>query len=266
MTDGERGQETTPAGGDGEHAAEHVADSERGHDHPTEDGGSHEHPAGDDHAHASERHAHAGEHHANDASGVGAAVVTVSSSRSLAEDSSGDAIVAALEADGHVVATRDLVRDDFDGVQASVSQLSRRGDVDVVITTGGTGVTPDDVTPEAVEPLFDKHLRGFGEEFRRRSVVEVGEMGVLSRATAGITRGTVVVVLPGSESAATTGMDLLTSVLGHLVGLAGADDDDDGDDTGNDGGDDSEESETGEDGGVEEPATGEEGGVEDGGN
>jgi molybdenum cofactor biosynthesis protein B len=211
MTDGERGQEHTPAGGDGEHAAEHVADSERGHDHPTDD-------VPDAHEHADDAH------HADDAAGVGAAVVTVSSTRTLNDDPSGDAIAAALEADGHVVETRELVRDEFDGVQASVSQLARRDDVDVVVTTGGTGVTPDDVTPEAVEPLFDKHLPGFGEEFRRRSVAEVGEMGLLSRATAGVTEGTVVVALPGSESAATTGVDLLTSVLGHLVALAGSDD------------------------------------------
>jgi len=211
MTDGERGQATTPTGGDGEHAAEHVADSERGHDHPT-----------DDDAHANDEHTHADDgHHANDAAGVGAAIVTVSSSRSLDDDASGDAIAAALSADGHTVVTRELVRDEFDSVQAAVSQLARRGDADVVVTTGGTGVTPDDVTPEAVEPLLDKHLPGFGEEFRRRSIAEVGEMGLLSRATAGVTNGTVVVALPGSESAATTGVDLLTSVLGHLVALAG---------------------------------------------
>jgi molybdenum cofactor biosynthesis protein B len=211
MTDGERGQEATPTGGDGEHAGAHVADSERGHDHPTDDDVRNAHEHADD------------SHHADDATGVGAAVVTVSSTRTLENDPSGDTIAAALEADGHVVETRELVRDEFDGVQASVSQLARRGDVDVVVTTGGTGVTPDDVTPEAVEPLFDKHLPGFGEEFRRRSVAEVGEMGLLSRATAGITEGTVVVALPGSESAATTGVDLLNSILGHLVALAGDD-------------------------------------------
>jgi len=229
MTDGERGQEATPTGGDGEHAAEHVADSERGHDHPTDDT-AHDDGSAHDHAHVED------EHHADDAAGVGAAVVTVSSSRSLNDDASGDAIAAALSADGHAVVTRELVRDEFDGVQASVSQLARRGDVDVVVTTGGTGVTPDDVTPEAIEPLFDKGLPGFGEEFRRRSVAEVGEMGLLSRATAGVTNGTVVVALPGSESAARTGVDLLTSVLGHLVALAGGDDEDDGD--GEDDGDD----------------------------
>ena len=234
MTDGERGRETTSAGGDGEHAPEHVADSERGHDHPMDDHARGEHERGED---ARGEHGHADDaHHADDAAGVGAAVVTVSSSRTLDDDPSGDAIAAALEADGHAVVTRELVRDEFDGVQASVSQLARREDVDVVVSTGGTGVTPDDVTPEAVEPLFDKHLPGFGEEFRRRSVAEVGEMGIVSRATAGVTKGTVVVALPGSESAATTGVALLTSVLGHLIALAAPenDEDDEADATGGD--------------------------------
>jgi molybdenum cofactor biosynthesis protein B len=82
-------------------------------------------------------------------------------------------------------------------------------------------VTPDDVTPDAVEPLFSKRLQGFGEEFRRRSVDEVGPMGMASRATAGVVGVAVVAVLPGSESAARTGTELLASVLGHLVGLTG---------------------------------------------
>ncbi|WP_323675463.1 molybdenum cofactor synthesis domain-containing protein [Halorubellus sp. PRR65] len=210
MTDGERGQEPTSTGGDGAHAGDHAADSERGHDHGADgDHGHHDHGADDAH-----------DHHADDAAGVGAAVVTVSSSRSLDDDPSGDAIAAALERDGHEVVTRELVRDEFDNVQGAVARLVKRNDVDVVVTTGGTGVTPDDVTPEAVEPLLDKHLPGFGEEFRRRSVEAVGEMGMLSRATAGVADGTVVAVLPGSESAATTGTTLLLTVLGHLVGLA----------------------------------------------
>ncbi|WP_227133488.1 molybdenum cofactor synthesis domain-containing protein [Halorubellus salinus] len=212
MTDGERGQEPTSTGGDGEHAGDHVADSERGHDHATDDDRGHDHATDGDH-----------DHHADDAAGVGAAVVTVSSSRSLDDDPSGDVIATELERDGHEVATRELVRDDFDGVQGTVARLVTRDDVDVVVTTGGTGVTPDDVTPEAVEPLFDKHLPGFGEEFRRRSVAAVGEMGMLSRATAGVVDEAVVVVLPGSESAARTGITLLATVLGHLVGLASDD-------------------------------------------
>jgi molybdenum cofactor biosynthesis protein B len=213
MTDGDHGQDHSHATGDGEHAPAHVTDSERGHDHHATD------DDGEGHSNTTDGHER-DTHHADDATAVGVAVVTVSSTRTLDEDASGDAIVAALEDAGHEISTRELVQDDFDGVQATVAQLTKRDDVDVVVTTGGTGVSPDDVTPEAVEPLFDKHLPGFGEAFRRRSMDEVGPIGMVSRATAGTTNGTVVAVLPGSESAARTGVSLLEPVLGHLVGLA----------------------------------------------
>ena len=215
MTDGDHGEDHSHVSGDGEHAPAHVSDSERGHDHGT-----------DGHDHGEDGQVGDAEHHAGDASGVSAAVVTVSSTRSLDDDPAGDAIANLLTAAGHEVMTRDLVRDDFDGIQGAVSNLAKRGDVDVVVTTGGTGVSPDDVTPDAVEALFSKHLSGFGEEFRRRSVSEVGPMGIVSRATAGVAQGTVVAVLPGSEAAARTGTDLLTSVVEHLVGLTSEPDDD----------------------------------------
>jgi len=144
----------------------------------------------------------------------------VSSTRSLDDDPSGDLIADAFEAAGNEVVTRELIRDEFDGIQGTVVHLSNRQDVDVVVTTGGTGVTTDDVTPEAIEPILDKQLPGFGEEFRRRSVDEIGPMGIVSRALAGVAEGVVVVCLPGSESAARTGMALLQSVVGHLVALA----------------------------------------------
>jgi len=219
MTDGDHGADHSHVSGDGEHAPDHVPDSERGHDHRGADA-----EAGDDHDAGGDRVGDAA-HHAADAASVGVAVVTVSSSRSIDDDPAGDAVVELLEDAGHELVTRDLVRDEFDGVQGAVANLAKREDVDAVVTTGGTGVTPDDVTPEAVEPLFSKRLPGFGEEFRRRSVAEVGPMGTVSRATAGVVAGAVVAVLPGSESAARTGTELLASVLGHLVGLADADED-----------------------------------------
>jgi len=236
MTDGDHGEDHSHVSGDGEHAPAHVSDSESGHDHGTdghdhgENGRDHD-ENGHDHDENGHDHGEDGqvgdaEHHAGDASGVSAAVVTVSSTRSLDDDPAGDAIANLLTAAGHEVMTRDLVRDDFDGIQGAVSNLAKRGDVDVVVTTGGTGVSPDDVTPDAVEALFSKHLSGFGEEFRRRSVSEVGPMGIVSRATAGVAQGTVVAVLPGSEAAARTGTDLLTSVVEHLVGLTSEPDDD----------------------------------------
>jgi molybdenum cofactor biosynthesis protein B len=252
MTDGDHGRDHSHVSGDGEHATEHAPDSERGHDHvdahpdsddgddgevageagtdeaADDDGDGHHHDAADQDHTTDGHHDHAAdEHHAADVSTYGAAVLTVSSSRDLDSDASGDAIVDALEADGGSVVTRELVADDFDRVQGAVANLTRRGDVDVVVSTGGTGVSPDDVTPDAIEPLLAKRVPGFGEEFRRRSIDEVGAVGMLSRALAGVSNETLVVALPGSEAAATTGVDLLTSVLGHALGLVSDDDADD---------------------------------------
>ncbi|MFW6383951.1 MAG: MogA/MoaB family molybdenum cofactor biosynthesis protein [Halodesulfurarchaeum sp.] len=160
------------------------------------------------------------DHHAHDVASVGAAVVTVSTSRSLEDDPSGDAIRDAMEAQGHRVVTREVIRDDRDRIQATVNQLVDRRDVDVVVTTGGTGVTPDDVTVEAVGPLFDKHLPGFGELFRRRSAESVGTKVIATRATAGVVDGVLVFLLPGSVDAVELGTEeLILPEVGHLAGL-----------------------------------------------
>jgi molybdenum cofactor biosynthesis protein B len=179
---------------------------ESGHDE------GHDHGGHDDH----EDH-----HHAHDVDTVGAAVVTVSSSRSLSDDPAGDAIVAGLEDAGHKVVSRQLIDDDFDGVQGSVNALVGRDDVNVVVTTGGTGVTPDDVTVQAVEQLFDKELPGFGELFRLLSYDEIDTKVVGTRATAGVVDGVVVFCLPGSEDAARLGVEeIIVEEAGHLAGLA----------------------------------------------
>ncbi|MGB9964877.1 MogA/MoaB family molybdenum cofactor biosynthesis protein [Halobacterium hubeiense] len=168
---------------------------------------------------------HDDDHHHHDVDTVGVAVLTVSSSRSLDDDPAGDAVAAAFEADGHDVVTRELVRDSYDRVQGGIDNLADRGDVDVVVTTGGTGVTPDDVTVEAAEPLFDKTLPGFGELFRRRSYEEIGEKVLATRATAGVADGVPVFCLPGSEHAAELGSaDVVVPEIGHLVGLASRED------------------------------------------
>ncbi|ESS02491.1 MAG: molybdenum cofactor synthesis domain protein [uncultured archaeon A07HR67] len=212
--------------------------SHEGHDHDSSDTENHEHDDhehshgghdshGHDHGHDHDHggHDHDGhDHHAHDTETVSVAVLTVSSSRSLEDDVSGDWLVEAFEDAGHEVAVRELVGDDFETVQATVDRLARRGDTDAVVTTGGTGVTPDDVTPEAVAPLFEKTLPGFGELFRRRSYEEVGTRTVGSRATAGIADGTVVCCLPGSENAVRLGTEaILLPELGHLTGLAARD-------------------------------------------
>jgi molybdenum cofactor biosynthesis protein B len=148
-------------------------------------------------------------------------VVTVSSSRSLDDDPSGDAIVEALEADGSEVVQRELIRDKYDSVQGTVNTLVHRDDVDLVVTTGGTGITPDDVTIEAIEPLLDKELRGFGELFRSLSYETIGSKTIATRATAGVVDGTLLFCLPGSEAAVRLGTEeLILEEAGHLVGLA----------------------------------------------
>lgn len=204
------------ADGDGHGQHDGTADDhgqEDRHDHTHEDG--HDHGDGDGHDH---------DHHAHDVAELGAAVVTVSSSRSLDDDPAGDAIAAAFEAEGHEVATRELVQDDYDGVQGAVDNLVTRGDVDVVVTTGGTGVTPDDVTVEAVEPLFDKALPGFGELFRRLSYDDIGTKVVGTRAVAGVADGAPVFCLPGSEAAVRLGVgEIVVEEAPHLAGLAGRD-------------------------------------------
>jgi len=175
---------------------------------------NHDHDDGHGHDHD--------EHHHHDVDSLGVAVVTVSSTRSLDDDPAGDVIAEAFEGDGHEVATRELVGDEFDGVQSTVNHLVDRDDTDIVVTTGGTGVTPDDVTVEAVEKLFHKRLPGFGELFRRRSEDEIGTRVVGTRATAGIVEDVPVFCLPGSENAARLGAtEIIVPEAPHLAGLAG---------------------------------------------
>lgn len=160
-------------------------------------------------------------HHSHDLESVGVAVVTVSSTRTLDDDPSGDAITEAMSEAGHQVITRELVADSLDSIQAAVDQLAGRRDVDVVITTGGTGVSPDDVTIEAVDPLLEKDLPGFGEVFRRRSVEDIGMKVIGTRAKAGIVDGGLVFALPGSVDAVEMAVgEVILPVIGHLTGLA----------------------------------------------
>ncbi len=175
----------------------------------------------DEHQHHAEAHDHEHSHHKHDLESLGVAILTVSSSRTLDEDPSGDVIQTAAEQAGNEVVTRELVGDSFDSVQGTVDALVSRNDVDLVVTTGGTGVTPDDVTIEAVRPLVDKTLPGFGELFRRRSEDTIGTRVIGTRAMAGIAEAVPVFCLPGSENAAELGVDLLLAEAGHLAGLAG---------------------------------------------
>ncbi len=129
------------------------------------------------------------------------AVLTVSDTRSLAEDRSGQTLVDRIADAGHILARRDIVTDDKEKIRDVVLAWSKDPDVDVVITTGGTGFTGRDVTPEALEPIFEKRMDGFSEVFHRISYDKIGTSTIQSRATGGVVNATFVFVLPGSPGA-----------------------------------------------------------------
>lgn len=135
------------------------------------------------------------------------AVLTVSDSRTEATDKSGQLLAERLESAGHQVGDRRIVRDDRYAIRAVVSEWIAREGIDAVIATGGTGLTGRDGTPEAVTPLFDKTIEGFGEIFRAISFEEIGTSALQSRAVAGVANRTFVFVLPGSSGACRTAFD-----------------------------------------------------------
>jgi len=153
---------------------------------------------------------------------VGLAILTVSDTRRGADDLSGDALGRLFADAGHRVAKRAWSADSITAIRRATRALRGRRDVDVVVVTGGTGIAPRDVTPEALAPLLDKALPGFGERFRSLSAGEVGGAAWLSRAVAGVARGRLVVALPGSIRAVELGAkELLIPELGHAVRLLG---------------------------------------------
>ncbi len=138
---------------------------------------------------------------------VNIAVMTVSDTRSAADDRSGDTLVARIEGAGHVLADRRIVADDIDVIVASLENWIADPAVDVVISTGGTGVTGRDVTPEAFEQVFEKKIEGFGELFRWISFQKIRTSTVQSRAVGGVAGGTYLFALPGSPGACKDGWD-----------------------------------------------------------
>ena len=133
-----------------------------------------------------------------------AAVLTVSDTRTLDTDTSGAFLEEALLAGGHRVVDRQIVVDDIYQVRAIISRCVAVPDVEVVLTTGGTGFSGRDSTPEALSPLFDKTIDGFGEVFRALSLAEIGSSTVQSRALAGLANGTAIFCMPGSTGACQT--------------------------------------------------------------
>jgi molybdenum cofactor biosynthesis protein B len=135
------------------------------------------------------------------------AVLTISDTRTLADDTSGSLLTELLEHDGHSLAARTVIQDDIYAIRAVVSQWIANPDISVVVTTGGTGFTGRDSTPEALTPLFDKTIDGFGELFRQLSFDAIGTSTIQSRAVAGIANATLIFALPGSSNAVRTGWE-----------------------------------------------------------
>lgn len=138
---------------------------------------------------------------------VRVAVLTVSDTRDEESDTSGAVLAERVSSAGHELAARAWVRDDVEAIRAQVLTWARSGEVDAIVTTGGTGLTGRDVTPEAVEPLFDKRIEGFSVVFHLVSYGTVGLSTLQSRATAGIVEGVFVFCLPGSNGAVRDGWD-----------------------------------------------------------
>lgn len=139
------------------------------------------------------------------------AVLVVSDTRTLENDTSGDLLVERIKASGHGLADRKLLRDDIPIIREQVKSWIDTNDIDVVISSGGTGLTGRDVTPEAITPLFEKTIDGFAHMFHMVSYESIGLSTIQSRALAGLANGTVIFALPGSNGAVKDGWDKVIS-------------------------------------------------------
>ena len=167
------------------------------------------------HAGGPERHRHDAARHQT---AFGAAVITVSSTRTPRTDTSGALIAKLFAKEGHQVVFRAVVRDEVKQIQRALNKALATDGVDIVVTSGGTGMTASDVTVEAVTPLFDKKADGWGDVFRAVSREEIGNAAMFSRSVAGTVGGKWVVSIPGSAGAARTAMTkLLLPELAHMM-------------------------------------------------
>lgn len=152
---------------------------------------------------------------------VTVATVTLSDTRTEADDEGGALLRELLAGSGFALAPHHIVREDVARIRELVAALAAQHEIDAIVTTGGTGLSPRDVTLQAIEPLFDKPMTGFGEAFRRLSWDDIGPRAVLSNATAGVVGGRVVIALPGSPKALRLALPALVApILGHAVSLA----------------------------------------------
>ena len=158
------------------------------------------------------------QHRAESAGTFRFAVITISDTRTEKTDKGGPYLVERLTEAGHEVTRRGIVRDEPEEIEAEVRAAVLAPDVDLVLTTGGTGISPRDRTVPTLEALFASSIPGFGELFRALSYAEIGSAAILSRATAGLIGGKVVAALPGSPKALRLALDdILLKEVGHLV-------------------------------------------------
>ena len=138
---------------------------------------------------------------------INIAIVTVSDTRDLNNDKSGKILVERVKDFGHKIIVRDIVKDDFDQIYNLFLKLTKNENIDVIISTGGTGLTGRDITPEVMKTIFEKYIDGFGEMFRWFSYKTIGTSALQSRALAGVANGKYIFCLPGSPSACKDGWD-----------------------------------------------------------
>ena len=147
---------------------------------------------------------------------INISIVTISDTRNLENDKSGNVLVQRVQNSGHKILSRKIVKDDFDQISELFQWLINDNNIDVIISTGGTGLTGRDITPEVMETLFEKSIDGFGEMFRWLSFSKIGTSALQSRALAGVTKGTYIFCLPGSPSACKDGWD---DILVHQLDI-----------------------------------------------
>ena len=138
---------------------------------------------------------------------INIAIITISDTRTIQNDKSGDLLEERVVISGHNLINRNIVKDDFEEITKCVQNLTDQKNIDVIISTGGTGLTGRDITPEVMKTLFDKSIEGFGEMFRWLSYSKIGTSALQSRALAGVSNGTYIFCLPGSPSACKDGWD-----------------------------------------------------------
>ena len=158
------------------------------------------------------------EHKHDEPKSVSCAVITISDTRTEQDDESGRLIMQKLSESGHEVISYCMLKNEAASIKEKISELLKMEELQVIITTGGTGVSSRDVTVDTIYPLLEKKLDGFGELFRFLTYHDIGTASIMSRSVAGVTKGKVIICLPGSSNATSLAIDrIILPEIGHLV-------------------------------------------------